>query len=117
MQKLFQYFCEVNQVNLQDKCVIRFIEKNKTAISYYLANRPIENGQDYTIEAKFIKFCKESSPEIYDQVREIYLGSILTSYLEYTPSIVTKFDVDLLFDTNFIISLLDLNTAEIYAYM
>lgn len=111
LQKLFKHFCEINQVNLQDKCIIRFIEKNKTAISCYLANRPIENGKDYTVEAKFIEFCQNSA-EVYDQIREIYLGSILTSYLEYTPSITTKFDVDLLFDTNFIISLLDLNTAE-----
>lgn len=111
LQKLFKNFCEINQVNLQDKCVIRFIEKNKTTISYYLANKPIENGKDYTVEARFIEFCKNST-ETYDQVREIYLGSILTSYLEYTPSPNTRFNVDLLFDTNFIISLLDLNTAE-----
>lgn len=111
LQKLFKHFCEINQVNLQDKCVIRFIEKNKTAISYYLANRPIENGKDYTIEARFIEFCR-NSVEVYDQIREIYLGAILTSYLEYTPSATTKFNIDLLFDTNFIISLLDLNTVE-----
>lgn len=110
LQNLFKCFCEINRVNLQDKCVIRFIEKNKAAISYYLANRPIENGKDYTIEAKFIEFCRNSA-EVYDQIREIYLGAILTSYLEYTPS-AAKSNVDLLFDTNFIISLLDLNTAE-----
>ena len=53
----------------------------------------------------------KSRPEVYNKLRDMYLGSILTSYLEFHPQNV-KMDVELLLDTNFIISLLDLNTAE-----
>jgi len=50
-------------------------------------------------------------PNVYEIIRRIYLGSIITSFLEFkTDSLNNK--VELLFDTNFIISLMDLNTPE-----
>lgn len=111
LQYLFKEFCRVNNVSTQNSSIIHFIEKNKMMISYYLANKIEPNGNDYTIEAKFVDYFRNSSPQIYEQIKSIYLGSILTSYLDYTPSDL-KVNVDLLFDTNFIISLLDLNTPE-----
>lgn len=111
LQKLFKEFCSVNKYPYHNDGIIKFIEKNKASISYYIANKTTINGSDYTIEAKFVDFFRNASPEIYEQIKDIYLGSILTSYLEFQPSEL-KMDVDLLFDTNFIVSLLDLNTPE-----
>lgn len=111
LQKLFKEFCSVNKYPYHNDGIIKFIEKNKASISYYIANKPTSNGDDYTIEAKFVDFFRNASPEIYEQIKDIYLGSILTSYLDFHPSEL-KLDVDLLFDTNFIVSLLDLNTPE-----
>ena len=111
LQKLFKEFCTVNKYPYHNDGIIKFIEKNKASISYYIANTPPTNGGDYTIEAKFVDFFRSASPEIYEQIKDIYLGSILTSYLDFHPSEL-KLDVDLLFDTNFIVSLLDLNTPE-----
>ena len=88
-----------------------FIEKNKISISTYLANKNVQNGNDYSIEAKFVDYFRNTSIEIYNQIRNLYLGAILTSYLEYQP-LDANMDVDLLLDTNFIISLIDLNTIE-----
>lgn len=55
----------------------------------------------------------EISPVGYEVIRKIYLGSILSCYLsEYEPQDKMMSDVELLLDTNFIVSLLDLNTPE-----
>ena len=52
-------------------------------------------------------------PGCYEVIRKIYLGSILSCYLsEYEPQDKMMSDVELLLDTNFIVSLLDLNTPE-----
>lgn len=110
LQTLFEKFCEMNNVK-QNIGIVKFIEKNKVSISSYLANKPVINGSECTIEAKFVDYFKNMSPQIYSQIRNIYLGSILTSFLEYQPS-NAQMNVDLLLDTNFIISLIDLNTPE-----
>lgn len=111
IEKLFIDFAKVNNIDLNEtNSVIRFIEKNKISISKYISNYQFKNGVDYTIEARFIDFFKKI-PNVYDIIRRIYLGSIITSFLEFkTDSFNNK--VELLFDTNFIISLMDLNTPE-----
>ncbi len=110
IQTLFDKFCEMNNVK-QSFGIVQFIEKNKTSISSYLANNFQSNGSDCTIEAKFVDYFKNTSVEIYNQIRNLYLGAILTSYLDYQPQ-NAQMNVDLLFDTNFLISLVDLNTEE-----
>ena len=110
LQILFDKFCEMNDVK-QSYGIVQFIEKNKISISGYLSNQYHANGSDCTIEAKFVDYFKNTSKEIYDQIRNLYLGAILTSYLDYKPQ-NAQMNVDLLFDTNFLISLIDLNTEE-----
>lgn len=111
LEKLFIEFCNINNVTVTDKTsIFDFIEKNKLSISKYLANKYSPNGHDYTIEAQFVDYFKKI-PHVYEIVRRIYLGSIISSFLEYKVENVVE-DIELLFDTNFIISLLDLNTPE-----
>lgn len=111
LQDLFKEFCIINNLDPeQNNCIIKFIEKNKISISSYLANSNKANGENYSIAAQFIDFFK-NLPSVYSQIRNLYLGSILTCYLEYEPN-DAKMGVTLLLDTNFIVSLLDLNTPE-----
>lgn len=110
LQTLFEQFCKMNNVK-QSIGIVQFIEKNKISISSYLANQSHTNGSECTIEAKFVDYFKNTSSEIFNQIKNLYLGAILTSYLDYHPTNV-KINVDLLLDTNFLISLIDLNTAE-----
>lgn len=110
IQDLFKQFCKINKVDSQEEDLIRFIESNRDTLSTYLTQSSNSNSKDYTIEARFIEYFRPL-PQIFDQIKEIYLGSILTSYLEYKPENL-KISVELLFDTNFIISLIDLNTPE-----
>jgi hypothetical protein len=111
IEKLYVDFLKINKIEQKEKTTIfDFIDKNKASISKYLANHTLVNGHDYTIEAQFVDFFKKI-PDVFDIVRNIYLGSIISSYLEYKTENLTQ-QVELVFDTNFIISLLDLNTPE-----
>lgn len=111
LQNLFREFCKINNLDPdKNNCIIKFIEKNKASISSYLVKSNKTNGDDYSVSAQFVDYFK-NIPSIYSQIKNIYLGSILTCYLEYNPS-NAKMGVTLLLDTNFIVSLLDLNTPE-----
>lgn len=111
LEKLYIDFLKLNKIDTKEKTTIfDFIDKNKISISKYLANSTTANGHDYTIEAQFVDFFKKI-PDVFDIVRNIYLGSIISSYLEYKTENATQ-QVELVFDTNFIISLIDLNTPE-----
>jgi hypothetical protein len=111
LQKAFKEFCKINNVSdIDENCIIKFIEKNKHSISRYLAHKTIPNGENFAIPALFIDYFR-NFPNFYSQIRDIYLGSTLTCSLEY-EFVNTKIEVTLLLDTNFIISLIDLNTPE-----
>jgi len=111
LEKLYIDFLKLNNIEIKDKTtVFDFIEKNKISISKYLVNQQHVNGKDYTIEAQFVEFFRKI-PDIFEIIRNIYLGSIISSYLEYKTENVNQ-QVELVFDTNFLISLIDLNTPE-----
>lgn len=110
LQSLFYAFCKANGLPTQNVNIVKFIEKNKASLSYYISHKEETNGEDYTIEAKFVEYFR-ATPDIYEQIKDIYLGTIICSLLDYTPTNL-KVDVDLLLDTNFVVSLLDLNTPE-----
>jgi len=111
VQKLFLHFCELNKYSSDNPTTIfDFIDKSKVRLGRYLSNLVPKNGDDFTIEAQFVLYFK-NIPTAYELIRKIYLGSILSCYLEYKTNSVLS-SVELLFDTNFLISLLDLNTVE-----
>lgn len=109
IQELFEKFCKLSKVQSDECDIIRFIEKNIISLSAYLARTESTINQDYSIEARFVEFFKNT--DVYDQIRNLFLGALLTSYLTYHPDEL-KTDVTLLLDTNFIVSMLDLNTPE-----
>jgi len=111
LENLFKEFKESISKDVGDsESIFKFIEKNKFTLSKYLSDNTDKNGEDFTIEAQFVNFFKKSQP-IYDLIKDIYIGSILTCYIEFKPENVKK-DVELILDTNFIVGLLDLNTPE-----
>ncbi|MBV6881444.1 hypothetical protein NG800_015915 [Epilithonimonas ginsengisoli] len=112
IENLFKEFKESmnKDVIIDSESIFKFIEKNKFTLSKYLSDNSEMNGEDYTIEAQFVNFFKKSKP-IYDLIKDIYIGSILTCYIEFKPENI-KNDVELVLDTNFVIGLLDLNTPE-----
>lgn len=116
IDKVENLFKDFKQTQTNDdfntNTIFEFIEKNKYNLSKYLSDKIVPNEKDFTIEAQFISFFKGAT-EIYETIKDIYLGSILSCYIEYKPEIVTNNkQVELLLDTNFIVGLLNLNTEE-----
>lgn len=111
LEKLFEIFCSTCvHEKPKSKSLLEFIEKNKYSLTKYLGKIKISNKANYGIEAQFVEFFKKT-PQVYDVIKRIYLGSILSCYIEYKTEDV-KTGVELIFDTNFLLGLLDLNTAE-----
>lgn len=112
VQEIFKEF-KKDQIEQQVNAasIFEFIEKNKYSLSKYLNGKKEIKSQDFNIEAKFILYFKET--QVYDIIKDIYLGAILSCYIEYKPNITSNSKkVELLLDTNFIVGLLDLNTQE-----
>ena len=106
---MYEQFCTVYEYNIEIvPSVNDFIDNNRLAISSYISNIDGLNGNDFTAAAQFVEFCHQI-PYVYQLLCNQYLGSVITCFLEFKPK-KAEMDVDLLFDTNFIISLLDLNT-------
>ncbi|MCT4665466.1 MAG: hypothetical protein N4A45_09565 [Flavobacteriales bacterium] len=111
LENLFEDFCKTSELDIKNsESIFKFIEKNKFNLSKYISHNQYHNGEDYNAEAQFIEFFKRI-PQVYEKIKNIYLGSIISGYIEYTPD-KTKSEVKLLLDTNFIVGLLDLNTPE-----
>jgi len=111
LEELFQDFCGNSELKIEDSSsIFRFLEKNKLSLGKHLSNTEPTNGHDYTIEAQFINYFKDI-PAVYELLKNLYLGSLLSEYIEYSPTDLNM-SVELLLDTNFIISLIDLNTVE-----
>lgn len=109
---MFKKFCSIYDItgNASEGDLLRFIEQNKAEVSFYLSHDITDTDKQSVIAAQFVDYFKET-PGIYDTLRNLYLGSMLTSYLSFQPSEV-KLDIELLLDTNFVVSLMDLNTEE-----
>lgn len=115
LQDLFKEFCKIQNIDYEENnCVIRFIEKHKLSISRYLSHKgTTTDNKDFLLAANFINYFKENSSVFYEQIKRIYLGSVLSMRLNYEPNIKdSNILLTLLLDTNFIISLIDLNTKE-----
>lgn len=111
LEQLFKKFCATSDIEINNsESIFSFISKNKFNLSKYLSHKHEVNGEDYTAEAQFVEFFKKIPP-IYDRIKSIYLGSIIAGYIEYDSHEATS-EIELLFDTNFIIGLVDLNTPE-----
>jgi len=111
IEQLFEQFCKNSDLGIKNgESIFKFIEKNKFNLSKYISYNQHLNGEDYTAEAQFIDFFKRIPP-VYEKIKNIYLGSIISGYIEYTPDKNNR-EVKLLLDTNFIVGLIDLNTPE-----
>lgn len=112
IEDLFKQFCEISEISRNDYgSIFTFLEKNKLLISKYINSTSANgNGKDYSLEAQFIEFFKKISP-VYERIKDLYLGTIISTYIEYSSPKINS-NIELLFDTNFLVSLLDLNTPE-----
>ena len=109
LQETFEEFLRTEKQDPRGRNIYHFIENGKLSLGKYLQSKHPHDNTDQTIEAKFVKLIG-GIPGLYQLVQDVYIGSIISTYLEYKPTLRQR-NVELVFDTNFIISLLDLNTS------
>jgi hypothetical protein len=111
LEQLFQDFCGKSELVIEDRTsIFSFLEKNKLSLAKYLSHTEEINDHDYLVEVQFVNYFR-NIPAVYDLLKSLYLGSILAEYIEFNL-VDIQTNIELLFDTNFIISMLDLNTPE-----
>lgn len=111
LEKNYKLFCKGQGVPPDFDGLISFIQDQKNRL-FNRDNTDKIDSQDYHI-SKYIDTLIKKNNVYYEIVCDLYLGGIISSYLNFkvTRPIV---DVDLLIDTNFYISLINLNTEESY---
>lgn len=110
LNQLYTEFCNNSDVTIKANSIFDFIRGSKYSLGKYLGKEELERNEDNLMEIQFVSFFKKV-PHVFSRIKRIYLGSILASFLEYKTSDLNT-DLELLFDTNFVIALLDLNTPE-----
>lgn len=112
IQESYESYLEVNKIDKKTQpSIFEFLDSNRITLSQYFANKtPLNPTIEFVHQANFVNSVKKI-PRIYGVLRKIYLGSIISSYLEVDYGNIKK-DVEFLVDTNFIVGLLDLNSIE-----
>ncbi|MGE4282830.1 MAG: hypothetical protein AB7G87_03840 [Clostridia bacterium] len=116
LEQAYNEYLKDNEYNVSGNCTIfDFLDKNKMSLSQFFANNDssldLQNDEDFIIQAKFVKNIM-SDTKIYNVLRKIYLGSIISTYLEANYGKSQDTNVEFLLDTNFIMSILDLHSPE-----
>jgi hypothetical protein len=115
LESAFKEFCTINSLHEENySTIFDFIECNKLSLAQYLSvpDKFQNPNIDFNNEAKFVDFFK-GFPSLFKKIRDIYLGSIISSYLEF-QTVKANSDLEIIFDTNYILSLLDLNSEEAF---
>ncbi len=112
VQESYESYLKINEVDIKTQpSIFEFLDSNRLSLSQYFANKTLHQPTlEYTHQANFINSVKDI-PKVYNVLRKIYLGSMITSYLEVDYGDLKK-DLEFLVDTNFIVGLLDLNSIE-----
>ncbi|MBR6104669.1 MAG: hypothetical protein IKP81_06400 [Paludibacteraceae bacterium] len=106
----YRNYCNAKKVKYDFDELIDFIQDQKNRI--FEGKESVVEGQGYYV-SKYINHKIQKKDKYFDIICSIYLGGLISSYLNF--KIKEKIvDTELLIDTNFYISLLNLNTPEAY---
>lgn len=121
IQKLDQEFKKYVQENAvisqfeSELDLFKFIDRNRTKLSKVLSqtdSSPDIISENADIEMNFIKYIKENDMELYEILKDIYIGSIISAYIEVEDLDTKNESMKFIVDTNFIISLMGLHSEE-----
>jgi hypothetical protein len=91
--------------------LLEYIEENKKQMMGFVSGNLLLNQNDFHVQANFIKELL-SIPEYNPIIQRLFLGSIISSYIELDIDESMDKNKTLLLDTNFVVSLLDLHSIE-----
>lgn len=110
LEKNYKLYCEGLGVEGRFDELVAFIQDQKNRI---FENKPSDiYAQGYHV-SKYVYSKLKKKDQYYNTICDLYLGGVIASYLQFQikERIV---DTELLIDTNFYISLINLNTEEAY---
>lgn len=111
LEKDFNDFCYNNNCTIPFEELINFIKAQEID----LFTNTKSNFQDAnSLLPKYLDTIIQARSNVYQIVCNLYLGSLLASYFELNLQKVSN-NVKLLIDTNFFISLIDLNTEDAFS--
>lgn len=105
----FENFCNTIRVTPNFDELIKFICSQKME----LFSEKCDNDLDFEYYIPKYIGLKFGDEKIFKIICDVYLGSIISSYFTYKINFPVT-STELLIDTNFFISLIDLNTTESY---
>lgn len=112
IERLYNIHLETEGVDPKTQIsIFEYIDKSRLRLSKFFAHKNDKVLElDDVLQASFINSIK-GNLKLFNQLRRIYLGSIISAYLSVDIG-ETNSDLELLLDTNFILGLLDLNSVE-----
>ena len=112
LERNYKAYCKGQKVNPDFDGLITFIQNQKSRLFDSDYALTLEE-QNYHI-SKYVSILIQKKNEHFYTICDLYLGGIISSYLSFQVRnrIV---DTELVIDTNFYISLVDLNTEDSYA--
>jgi len=112
LERHYVAFCKGENVDPDFNGLVAFIQNQKHRLFDGDYSSSIEE-QDYHI-SKYINILIKNKNEHFFTVCDLYLGGIISSYLSFQVN-NRIMDAELVIDTNFYISLVNLNSEESYS--
>ena len=106
------YLCTNGRKVEDEPSIFEFLDQNRLELSGVFAHGAIMAGQlSFVTQAEFVNSVMHDEAT-FQTLRRVYMGSIITSYLELDIREVGHSNVELVFDTDFVVSLLGLHSEE-----
>lgn len=104
-------FLRANARNVEtEPSILEFLDLNRLELTGFFARGDIPNSPaDFAIQAEFVRSVM-GNKTVFQTLRRVFLGSIITSYLELDLEETGPTNIELVLDTNFVISLLGLHS-------
>lgn len=118
LEKVFQEYIADKAIISQyedELNIFKFIDRNRAKLSNLLSsdiNSMEEINENADVEMEFIKRILETDIDLYNTLKDIYIGSIISTYIEIDKIDIRDERMRFIVDTNFIISLLGLHSIE-----
>lgn len=110
----YEKYLQENEINKNGQpSLFDFLQSHKMELSNFFAgtNEFKTDTSDFLVQADFINSIK-GVKDLYNILKKIYLGAIITSYLEVDFGKDNKNTLEFVLDTTFLVSLLDLHSLE-----
>ena len=97
---------------MREPSLFEFLDQNRVSLSSFFASNSFHpSGALFSLQADFVNEIK-SRPTLFGTLRRVYLGSIISCYLEGDFGPPSPDSTELLLDTSFVVRLLDLSSIE-----